>query len=1167
MRLTTIKLAGFKSFVDPTVLHFPTNLSGIVGPNGCGKSNIIDAIRWVMGESAASRLRGDALVDVIFSGSSGRKPVGAATVELIFDNADGAIAGEYASYAEIAVRRMVSRDGQSQYFLNGTRCRRRDITDLFLGTGLGPRSYSIIEQGMISDIVEADPEQLRIHLEEAAGISRYKERRKETAARIKTTRENLDRVRDVRDEVDKQLEHLKRQARAAERWQSLKADQNRTEAELKGLTLRAARVELASHAQEVTDATLEMEKHVAAQRQREALLETSRERHGAAGEHLNMVQAELYRIGAEVARVEQQIQHNRELTEQLQRAHAENERAHLEMEGHLANDSARRDALLQAVAEAEPRLAGLRSADENAIEGLRVAEAALTGWQERWDAHSKSASQVAQEAEVERTRLDFLDRQSLDAEQRRAALQSEQQTMNLVELDRLLQRLESDHGDVRTQVEALTAGLQQRHQGFDRSIEQERSLESSLSERRGQLESLRGRLSSLEALQHDALGEQGASARAWLETSGLADARRLGETLDVDAGWERAVETVLDGWLEAVLVDSPLNLASELAQVPDADVTLLCDLERDLETPPASLAAHVRGPLAARRMLASVRTAESIDEARGLAGGLAAGGSVITPQGDWFGTDFLRVQRGAGSQVGVLAREREIHDLKSQVAAAERDVEEQARTLEKNRRTRIEAETARDDVQRELHAAQRQLAETAGQLQSQRGRRADAKERSERIEREMADLAENLENTRAQGRASRSRLEAAVTRMAEIEQARHELDIERRKLLEAREEARMTARETREEVHRIALAIESQRAASQSLEQALERMRDQRAQLASRRTDIARQLTESDDPEKHLEKERQTYLNERLLVDKRLVEARTALGDHESELRRLEHERHQIEQDLVERRERLAELRLREQEHRLHAEALAHAITQAGFELDTLLHALPENADAAQWKENLTELERKVQRLEPVNLAAIQEYEEQSQRKEYLDAQLADLGAALDTLENAIRKIDRETRLRFKETFERVNTGIQELFPRLFGGGQAHLEMTGEDLLSAGVAIMARPPGKRVSSISLLSGGEKALTAVAVVFAIFRLNPAPFCLLDEVDAPLDEANVGRFTSLVSEMSANVQFIFVTHNKATMEAAMQLCGVTMREPGVSRLVQVDLAEAARLAGAA
>jgi chromosome segregation protein len=1167
MRLTTIKLAGFKSFVDPTTLHLPTNMSGIVGPNGCGKSNIIDAIRWVMGESAASRLRGDALTDVIFSGSSGRKPVGSAMVELLFDNSDGQVAGEYASYNEISVKRIVSRDGQSQYFLNGVRCRRRDIADIFLGTGLGPRSYSINEQGMISEIVEAAPEQLRNHLEEAAGISKYKERRKETESRIKATRENLDRVRDVRDEVDKQLEHLKRQARAAERWQGYKNEQKKKEAELKALSLRAAQAVVEGHSAELRKAELAIEQQVAEQRHVEAELETGREKHSASAEHLNKVQSEVYRIGAEIARVEQQIQHHKELSEQLQRAREETERAHAELATHIGDDRARHEEVQRLLAEAEPKVAELRAADEQAAEAVRVAEAKIGEWQSQWDAHANTSSQASQSAEVERTRLDYLDRQLLQADQRRTALDAERGTANLEELGQALASLDEQHAGLRGQVDALTQGLEDRRSSAEVLLERERAVHTALSAKRGELESVRGRLGSLEALQHAALGETGAAATEWLQRSGLGNPRRLGEALQVEAGWERAVETVLDGWLEAALIDDPQNAAAELASLRDADLTLMA---ADADTSAAAqgtLAAVVEGPVVARALLARVRTASSLDEARNLAARLGAGESVVTPAGEWLGAGFARVQRGAGSQVGVIAREREIRELSARIRELESEVAAHIEAAESGKRERVEAEQARDDAQRELYTAHRRLAEISGQLQSQRGRIDSAQERMARIARELGELEQKIAGDREQAREARTRLEASVERMGEHEQRRQLLDSERRALLEAREEARMNAREVRESAHQMALSVESRRAALASLEQSLQRMQGQLAQFETRRNEIAAQLSSGSSPVEGLESERQTYLNQRLLVDRQLVEARQALQEQDAELRRLEQERHRIEQVLNERREEIAETRLREQEHKLRAQALSAAITEAGFELQAIFDALPAEAEAELWQGELAELEQKIRRLEPVNLAAIQEFEEQSQRKTYLDAQLTDLTTALETLEGAIRKIDKETRQRFKETFDRVNTGIQELFPRLFGGGHAYLELTGDDLLSTGVTIMARPPGKRVSSISLLSGGEKALTAVALVFSIFRLNPAPFCLLDEVDAPLDEANIGRFSSLVTEMSEHVQFIFVTHNKGTMEAARQLCGVTMREPGVSRLVQVDLAEAAKLAGAA
>ncbi|TAM64021.1 MAG: chromosome segregation protein SMC [Rhodanobacter sp.] len=1169
MRLTTIKLAGFKSFVDPTTLHLPSNMIGVVGPNGCGKSNIIDAIRWVMGESAASRLRGDSLTDVIFSGSSSRKPVGQATVELIFDNADGSIQGEYGQYAEISVKRQVSRDGQSGYFLNGARCRRRDITDLFLGTGLGPRSYSIIEQGMISQIIEAHPEELRMHLEEAAGISKYKERRKETESRIKATRENLDRVRDVRDEVDKQLEHLNRQARTAERWKALKAEQTRKEAELRALEYRGLKSQHDGEGAELSAAEIEIEKQLAVQRQIEAQLERARERHVGASDHLNAVQAEVYKVGAEIARVEQQVRHNRDTAERLQRSHADAEREHAELAAHIETDREQIEILRMALAEGEPKLETLQQLQDDTAQTLRDSETRLADWQQRWDSHTRTAGESSRAAEVERTKLNYLDRQAIDLARRREVLEAERQATDMATLDATGAQLHDEHDIQRERVETLGNLLDRHKLGHEQVLDEERQVQSALNEARQQLQAARGRHASLEALQHAALGQDEGAASGWLARLGLDKSRRLGESLQVETGWETAVETALSGFLDSVLVDGSHALASEFGALENADVALLDGVAGGANTA-GTLAAHVRGPAAAVTILGHVLTAQSLPEAHRRVASLSALApyqSVITRAGEWLGPGWARVRRAQGSQVGVLAREREIRALTEQVAELEARIEEATGQLDALRARKFDAERARDDAQRELYNAHRRQSELAGQIQSHRGKLETARARAEKVTGELSELGAQLDELQGQTREARARLDESVALMGDLEDQRRELENERRALLEAREEARMNAREAADQSHALALGLEARRAALASLEQALGRMDAQLRQIEARRGEIAEQLAAGSDPIAELESERQTYLDQRLLVDRQLVEARRALEDVDADVRRLEQERQRVEHGLGALREKLSEKRLAAQALHMRAEQLAEAINASGLELQTLLAELAEDIDAGQWRRQLDDLGQKIARLEPVNLAAIQEHAEQSERKTYLDNQLADLVSAMDTLEGAIRKIDRETRQRFKETFDKVNAGVQELFPRLFGGGHAYLELTGDDLLNTGVSIMARPPGKRITNITLLSGGEKALTAVSLVFAIFGLNPSPFCLLDEVDAPLDEANVVRFSSMVREMSEKVQFIFISHNKATMEAATQLCGVTMREPGVSRLVQVDLAEAAKLAGAA
>ncbi|AVP97103.1 chromosome segregation protein SMC [Ahniella affigens] len=1165
MRLSSIKLSGFKSFVDPTVLHLPTNMTGIVGPNGCGKSNIIDAIRWVMGESAASRLRGDAITDVIFSGSGNRKPVGSATVELIFDNSDGTIQGEYASFNEISIKRQVSRDGQSNYFLNGGKCRRRDIIDVFLGTGLGARSYSIIEQGMISQIIEAKPEDLRLHLEEAAGISKYKERRKETESRIKSTRENLDRLNDVRQEVDKQLEHLNRQAKQAERYQKLKAEATRVEAELKALHLLSLRGELDERTQKVRNMELRIEELVTEQRAIEAQLEEEREKQVTASDHFNQVQGELYRVSGEIARVEQQINFNRDLNERLTKALKEAEQAHGELAEHIRGDREQIEALTLSLADSEPQLEMLEIQADERAEALRLAEQGILDWQTRWDTYARDSGESSRLAEVERTRLNFLDKQALDAAQRLSVLEEEQGKANLDQLamaqDDLLLRQE----ELREKVEQNTALLDERKILLGRVQDETKSLQTRLNDSRSELSKARGRLSSLEALQHAALGQEKGGAQAWLDRIGLGQGKRLGEVLKVDDGFERAVEVVLGAWLDGALTDAPSSYLDELTSLGEHNVVLLSgDLgQRRM----GSLAQHVEGPEAALRALEKVRVVNDLAEARALHTSLAADESVITRSGDWLGRDWVRISRAKEAHSGVLAREREIEALQIRITDLEREIEILLAKQDELKQQHFEAERARDDAQRDLYFAHRQLSEVAGQIQSEKGRLESMTTRMGRVGTEIAELRQRVAELDVESRDARARLETATERMGDLEDQRAQLDGERRSLLERREDARANAREAQDAKHQIALRSEAKRSTLSSLQQSLQRMVGQLATLDSRKQELAQQLAQGTEPGTDLDAELRTYLDQRMLVDRQLIDARKALESCDLAFRALEQERSRVERLANEQREQLSGLRLEEQSLKMRADQHTDAIQTAGFEIEAVAQELPPEAEPGLWAERLAELERSIKRLEPVNLAAINEYQEQSARKVYLDTQFGDLTTALETLEGAIKKIDRETRTRFKETFDKVNVGLQELFPRLFGGGHAYLELTGEDLLDTGVSIMARPPGKRVTSITLLSGGEKALTAVALVFSIFRLNPAPFCLLDEVDAPLDEANVGRFCNMLKEMCERVQFLFVSHNKATMEAASQLCGVTMREPGVSRLVSVDLAEAAKLAGAA
>ena len=1167
MRLSTIKLAGFKSFVDPTVMHLPTNMTGVVGPNGCGKSNIIDAIRWVMGESTASRLRGDSLTDVIFSGSSTRKPVSQAVVELIFDNSDGAVGGEYARYAEISVKRSVSRDGQSNYYLNGARCRRRDITDLFLGTGLGARSYSIIEQGMISQIIEAKPEDLRVYLEEAAGISKYKERRKETESRIKSTRENLDRLNDLREEIDKQLEHLKRQSRAAEQYQTLQTDRREKDAQVKALEYRRLHTQSSALRESLTADEVKLQEILAGQRSAEAQIETCRSQHTEAGEKLGKVQAEGYRVSGELARTEQQIQHQRELTQRLETAKVEAQTAFSQLGEHITGDETQMTELHIANAEAEPKLAALQEEDAGRQEALRNAEQTLQDWQQRWDAYARNHAEATRWADVERTKIEYLEKQTLDAARRSEILSNERVGLDTDAIVSALSNMSAEHDTKKASLDELSEQLETRKANLQTLQEQQRAGQNELSETRKQIQTARGRLASLEALQHAALGQEKNIALDWLKAQDIHGNTRLGEALTVDSGWETAVETVLGSLLEAVTVDSPEQWLEALSSLSQGRVALVSAETNNDAVDANSLAAKVQGPASVKRLLANILVAENSEAAKHMVSSLQDGQTVITQGGEWLGQGWIRVTRSGEAQQGALTRESEIKQLRAGIENLAKKEQATNEALTSMRDKLLEAEQFREDAQRTLYLSHRSVSELAGSLQGQKSRLDSAQARVARIDADISQLSQTLDESQTQVREARTRLETAMGSMGDLENERLRLDSERKDFSQARDDARNTARESRELAHQLALGLESQRAKVNALTQSLARMGSQRAQLDIRLSELTAQLAQGDAPVLKLQSEHQAILDQRVFVEKDLAAARSALDGIENEMRKYEQARQQSDQAALLQREAINKCRLAEQAFVLKSEQLSEAIAAAGLDLDSVLQTLTENLDLDALQKNLFDIDNKMRRLEPVNLAAISEYQEQSTRKTYLDSQNDDLVSALTTLEDAIKKIDRETRGRFKETFDRVNQGVQELYPRLFGGGHAYLELTGEDLLDTGVSIMARPPGKRVSNISLLSGGEKALTAVALVFAIFRLNPAPFCLLDEVDAPLDEANVGRFSAMVREMSEKVQFLFVTHNKATMEAASQLSGVTMREPGVSRLVSVDLDEASRLVGAA
>jgi len=1167
MRLTKIKLAGFKSFVDPTQVSFPSNLTGVVGPNGCGKSNVIDAVRWVMGELSAKHLRGDNMADVVFNGSTARKPVGTASVELVFDNSDGKLGGMYANYNEVSLKRQVSRDGSSGYFINSARCRRKDITSLFLGTGLGARSYAIIEQGMISRVIESKADDMRAFIEEAAGISRYKERRKETESRVSETRENLERLQDVRDEIEKQIRHLQRQAATARRYQGFKDQERRLTAELLALRLRDLDGGFEVHDSAMRERELSMQAALADQRSAEAAIEKQRAFHTEQSDRVTTVQGRYYEIGAEISRVEQNVRHARELRERQKTDLAQAHATLSDLATHIERDERQLATLRDEIERLAPEIEGMQVAESAAAEALEAAERQLQDWQQGWEQFNRALGSANQTTQVERARIEQLENQLRRHAAQADRLALERDALAAQDSSEQLSLLTEQESEARVAADELNKSLKVALEQVQSLRAEQLSAEKRLETARTERERARAELTSLEALQKAALTRDAGSAADWLAGAGLSERPRVAQALEVEAGWERAVETALGDYLEAVCVDGLDPLAEALGKLAKGRVALV---EPGVggaavdSTAGETLASKVTGPMSVVSPLVGVFTAETLSDALLARGSLTPGQSIITRTGEWIGRDWLRISRGPDHHAGVIEREHRLKGLRSTVAMTEERVKEVEAHLAGVRESLIEAESEREHAQSGIQTTHRRHAELLGQLEATRAKAQEAMLRRERLDEEAADVAQE-KGTAADALArATAELDRGLYMLSELDSRRHELEGEREERREAVTTARNRAQAAQVAARDLLIKIESRRSTESSVSVGVSRMGDQRASAERRRDELEAELAGGDDPILQLESRLDDALATRLEVESELSIARGALEDADTELRSLDEKRLTAERLVNEAREAMDTARLAAQETRVRREAIAEQFAETQMVLEEVQQNLAEDANVPNWEHLLAQVRTDVEKLGQVNLAAIDELKEQTERKEYLDRQFTDLTSALDTLDQAMRRIDKETRARFEETFEKVNAGMKEKFPRLFGGGHAYLELVGDDILTAGVAVMARPPGKKNSTIHLLSGGEKALTAVSLVFSIFDLNPAPFCLLDEVDAPLDEHNVGRFCDIVREMSQRVQFIFITHNKTTMELASQLVGVTMHEPGVSRLVAVDVDEAMRLA---
>ena len=1163
MRLQAIKLAGFKSFVDATTVPFPNNLCAVVGPNGCGKSNIIDAIRWVMGEGSAKNLRGESMTDVIFNGASNRKPVGQATIELLFDNSAGRLTGEYAAYSEISIKRQVSRDGQSSYFLNSVKCRRKDITDIFLGTGLGPRSYSIIEQGMISQLIEAKPEELRVYLEEAAGISKYKERRKETERRISHTRDNLDRLTDLREELERQIHHLERQAKNAERYTEFKKEEREVSAQLSALRWQNLDQKAGVQQQQIDQFEIELQARISDQRRVEAEIVALRDQLIGSNDSLAAVQQRFYDEGTEIARIEESIQYQSERARTLADSLRQTDQERTETAASLGSDEALIRDLAEQLERLAPEQAALSDSEIASKDQLEMAEHHVAELQQRWDQFTSEAAKVAQAGEIEQSKIALLEDSLQRLNQRLKAVGDDKTRLSeqavaeeIGPLEAMIETQEEQVGRIQSEFDGLASQLQSQRV-------QNEQLSRTLNEQRSEMQHLAGRRASLDALQQAALGQAGDDT-AWVSEQGLESALRVGESLEVDAGWEEAVEAVLGDALQGILVSNLRELSPAVARLTQGSITLLgmSDTHAPVVQGEArvSLAAKIQSSAELSAWLSHVFVAEDLEDALSLAENLAPDESVVTRDGLWMGASWIRVSADKDVTAGVLQRQKELTSLIAQIEALETLIDTTDEELAAGAINLTVLEQDRDALQSRLAEQQRAYGETRARLTAKRIQAEQIASELERADREITHSQAQLETDSVQLQAARSRLGGAMDEMEGVEATRAELAEQRHSAQQALVTLRQQAQADRDANHQLALRTQNLTAQLTATGQAITRLSARQTSLLERKQTLEADIAALAEPTTELQANLQERLQTRQGIEAELLAGRQVAQKIEFDIRSNESQRALFEEGVDQVRGQLEKARLEFQTLDVKRSTIEDLLKEAGAVLQEVISAMPEDADIPVWETELTKIENRIQRLGAINLAAIEEYKVQAERKAYLDAQNDDLEKALDTLMMAIRKIDIETRTRFKETFDLVNTKLQQLFPKLFGGGHAYLEMTGEDLLDTGVALMARPPGKRNSSIHLLSGGEKALTAIALVFSIFSLNPAPFCLLDEVDAPLDDANVMRYSELVKEMSRTVQFIYITHNKVAMEMAEQLMGVTMHEPGVSRLVSVDVEEA-------
>ncbi|AXY55967.1 chromosome segregation protein SMC [Acinetobacter chinensis] len=1140
MRLSSLKLSGFKSFADSTTLNFRANRTAVVGPNGCGKSNVIDAIRWVMGESSARQLRGGSMQDVIFTGTAKRKAVGVASVELRFDNTYGKLGGAYNAYNELAVRRQVNRDGKSEYFLNGTKCRRRDITDIFLGTGLGPRSYAIIEQGMINRLVDAKPEEMRVFIEEAAGVSRYQARRRETMQHLEHTTQNLSRLDDIASELKSQLKTLKRQSETAIQYRELEKQ------------IRTIKVEVLSFQCEQSmmlqqEYTVQMNELGETFKLVRSELNTLEHDLTATSELFQRLIQQSTPLQNEWQQAEKKLAELKVMLEQKQSLFQQNTTTLSQLETQKTQTKEKLQLL-------ELQLETLHDQNEELTEQLQNQESQSQQKVQGYSYLKAQQAQVQQEFEQIRVQVEKQQQQKLQMQ-----AQSEQLAKNIARIEQQKETLKQQAVQIKNQFQQEET--EQLEQERLQAVQQLEQLEQLILSAKAELDQLLEAQTAQKALCAELKSEiqvleseqKNLNQLMIRHSPATTDHVELMQKLQLSADAKvhaELIERLLSKWLKAHIVEEHAEFkpetARQLKETGNSSVFSLNGMK--------SLAEWIEEPK--HSLWQQVAVAANLKDALECQSKLQPGQSILSLDGYHVGSDWvigLLYDEDAQAGQGALShriRLEEIQEVLAQkvpsaelenlklpeiqlnitaVQKALQSSQEQQKQLQKSVQ-HLDVQLAK--AQTVVHAFTLQQQQLQNQLQQLDEQLEEDAMQKDDLEIDLHSLSLKLEQLlpgyKTMQFQSDELSEQLESSHQQSQQSVQELELIRRQSVQIRQQIELLEKDA-------SFLKEQQRQTQAQMEQAKKFVDPVQLELPALETQFTEQLTQTE----KLQKTWGEWQNE--------------LNSVQEKQKTLTEQRHLQQQRDEKLRTQLEEKRLSWQSAKSDLQHYSDQLKEMNAEMQTGL-----SIELTSHQQKLEKSQQQFEKLGAVNLAASEEYEDVSRRFEELSHQMEDLQKTVDQLQAAMKSIDQETRKLFMSTFDQVNTELQELFPKVFNGGEATLSL--EDDWQSGVKLMARPPGKKNSSLALLSGGEKALTALALVFAIFRLNPAPFCVLDEVDAPLDDANVGRFCNLVKELSEQVQFIYITHNKVAMTMATDLLGVTMPEPGTSKLVAVNLEEA-------